>query len=78
MLDIGLPDIEGIEVARIYRQWEQENNKSHLPIFALTAHVEEKIKKKCREIGIDYVLKKPFTENDIKKIKKLLSKIDRK
>ncbi len=70
MLDIGLPDLEGTEVAIIYRQWEQENNKPHLPIFVLTAHIEEKIKEKCREIGIDYVLEKPFTENDIKTIKK--------
>lgn len=78
LLDIGLPDIEGIEVIKIYRQWEHENNKPHLPIFVLTAHLEKKIKEKCRELDIDYVLKKPFTENDIKIVKKLLSKIDRK
>ncbi len=72
LLDIGLPDMEGTGVARIYRQWEQENNKPHLPIFVLTAHMEDKIKEKYLEIGIDYILKKPFTENDIKTIKKYI------
>ena len=72
LLDIGLPDLEGTEVAKIYRQWERENNKSRLPIFVLTAHGDEKIKEKCQEIDIDYILKKPFTENDILMIKKYI------
>lgn len=72
LLDIGLPDLEGTEVVRIYRQWELENKKPHLPIFVLTAHEDEKIKEKCQEIDIDYILKKPFTENDILMIKKYI------
>lgn len=60
LLDIGLPDLEGTEVARLYRQWEQENNKPYLPIFAFTAHAEEKVKEKYKEVGIDHVLHKPF------------------
>ena len=72
LLDIGLPDLVGTEVVRIYRQWELENKKPHLPIFVLTAHEDEKIKEKCQEIDIDYILKKPFTENDILMIKKYI------
>ncbi len=72
LLDIGLPDLDGIEIAQRYRQWEHENKKPHLPIFALTAHAEKTIKDKCKEVGIDYVLKKPFTEKDIQTIEKFL------
>lgn len=72
LLDIGLPDLDGIEVTQRYRQWEQENKKPHLPIFALTAHAEKTIKDKCKAVGIDYVLKKPFTEKDIQIIEKFL------
>lgn len=74
LLDIGLPNLDGTEVVREYRQWEQKNKKFHLPIFALTAHAEEEVKAKCKEVGINYVLKKPFTEKNIKMIKKLIKK----
>lgn len=74
LLDIGLPDLEGTEVARLYRQWEKENNKPYLPIFALTAHAEDEAIEKYKAMGIDRVLTKPFTEKDIKTIKKLIRK----
>ena len=70
LLDIGLPNLDGAEVACRYRRWEQENNKSHLPLFALTAHAEGTVSEKCKEAGIDYILKKPFTENDIQVLEK--------
>lgn len=72
LLDIGLPDLEGTEVVRLYRQWEQENNKPHLPIFALTAHKTAEVKKKCEIASIDYILNKPFTLKDIQIIKLIL------
>lgn len=76
LLDIGLPDLDGTEIVSQYRQWEQENNKPHLPIFALTAHSEKKIKDKCKEVGFDYVLKKPFTEKDIQTIEQVINKYE--
>jgi CheY-like chemotaxis protein len=74
LLDIGLPDLGGLEVTRLYRKWEQENNKAHLPIFALTAHAEDEVIEKYKKMGIDRVLTKPFTENDINTIKKFIEK----
>lgn len=65
LLDIGLPDLEGTEVARLYRQWEKEHNKPRLPLFALTAHAIDKIKEECEQVGFDYILSKPFTEKDV-------------
>ncbi|WP_171910051.1 ATP-binding response regulator, partial [Rickettsiella grylli] len=75
LLDIGLPDLSGTEVAQQYRQWERKNNKAYLPFFALTAHAGEKVEEKCYEAGIDYFLKKPLTEKDIKIIKQVIKKI---
>ncbi len=72
ILDIGLPGSDGIEVTEQYREWEQLNNKSRLPIFALTAHAEDKVKHQCKVAGFDQVLLKPFTEKDIKIIQKFL------
>jgi len=72
LLDIGLPDLDGMEVTRHFREWEKLNNKPHLPIFALTAHAEKKIKDQCKKVGFDDVLEKPFTEKDLKRIEKFL------
>ncbi|WP_342220520.1 ATP-binding protein [Rickettsiella endosymbiont of Miltochrista miniata] len=72
ILDIGLPGSDGIEVTKQYREWEQLNNKSRLPIFALTAHAEDKVEHHCKAAGFDQVLLKPFTEKDIKIIQKFL------
>ncbi|WP_339050249.1 ATP-binding protein [Rickettsiella endosymbiont of Xylota segnis] len=76
LLDIGLPDLEGTEVARLYRQWEQENNNPHLPIFALTAHKTAEVKKKCEIANIDYILNKPFTIKDVQIIKLFMENKD--
>ena len=72
LLDIGLPDLDGMEVTRHFREWEKLNNKPHLPIFALTAHAEKKIKEQCKKVGFDHVLEKPFTEKDLRRIEKIL------
>jgi two-component system aerobic respiration control sensor histidine kinase ArcB len=74
LLDIGLPGLSGMEIVQQYRQWEQENKKLHLPIFTLTAHAEKSIKDKCKEVGIDDVFHKPFTEKDTQTIQKFLDK----
>jgi CheY-like chemotaxis protein len=74
LLDIGLPDLSGTEVAKRYRQWEKEHNKPRLPLFALTAHAEDKVNKKCKEVGIDYIFNKPFTEKDIQTIEQEINK----
>lgn len=73
LLDIGLPKLQGTEIVRQYRYWEKQNNKYHLPIFALTAHAQKKIKDQCKQAGFDYVLQKPFTERDFNIIEKFLN-----
>lgn len=69
LLDIGLPSLAGTEVAKCHRQWEKEHNKPRLPLFALTAHAVDEVKENCEEVGIDYILNKPFTIKDVQIIK---------
>lgn len=72
LLDIGLPDLSGTEVAQAYRQWEQANNKPRPPLFALTAHSVEQAEEKYKEIGIDYIFNKPFTCEDVQIIEQII------
>jgi len=75
--DIGLPDMDGLEVIRRIRA--QEINK-HIPIVAMTAHVLEEDRKNCLNAGADDVLTKPFMREDLYSIlmKWIVNKPNRK
>lgn len=54
LLDLGLPDIDGIEVARRLREWTE------VPIIVLSARGQEKDKIAALDAGADDYLTKPF------------------
>lgn len=54
ILDLGLPDIEGIEVLRQIREW------SHVPVIVLTAKDREEDKVLALDCGADDYVTKPF------------------
>lgn len=58
-MDVGLPDKDGNEVTRQIRLAERGTSK-HVPIIALTAHIDSESKKTCVEAGMDAVLNKPL------------------
>ncbi len=72
LLDIGLPEMRGTEACKLYRQWERENNRPCLPIFALTGHSVDEMGEECKEAGIDRVFTKPLTDKIIEEIEHLL------
>jgi len=57
-MDMGLPDIMGTDVVKSYRSHEKGQ---HLPIVALTAHGGKEDRKNFIASGIDEVLIKPVT-----------------
>ncbi|OGT61847.1 MAG: hypothetical protein A3F14_03170 [Gammaproteobacteria bacterium RIFCSPHIGHO2_12_FULL_43_28] len=57
MMDIGLPDIDGFEMAALIRQKVHLNK---IPIIAMTAHVMESDQKKCFTVGMNDVITKPI------------------
>lgn len=73
LLDIGLPKLKGTEVCKQYRGWEKKKNKPHLPIFVLTAHSVNEVKKECDEAGIDLIFMKSFNDRLIREIEMFIS-----
>lgn len=65
-LDVGLPDMDGIELAKVIRSTKNQN--VHTPIVALTAHVLERDREKCLSAGMNEFLKKPLFKNDLKRL----------
>ncbi len=54
LLDLGLPDRDGLEVARELREW------SGTPIIVISARGQEEDKVKALDLGADDYLTKPF------------------
>jgi two-component system KDP operon response regulator KdpE len=54
ILDLGLPDLSGIEVARQLREW------TRIPIIVLSVREEEATKVAALDVGADDYLTKPF------------------
>lgn len=65
-LDLGLPDISGIEVAKTYRNTEPKGH--HLLIVALTAHGDQSNKEACINARIDDFIEKPLHNETAKEI----------
>src|SRR6185295_2657068 len=64
VLDIGLPNMNGYEVARRLRQ----DFFSPMILVALTGYGQEDDKRRATEAGFDYHLTKPISIVDIEKI----------
>lgn len=66
-MDIGLPDISGNELTKQIRAQEWKLDQ-HVPIVALTAHIDSENKQTCIASGMDAVLSKPLTKSTAKDI----------
>ena len=59
ILDLGLPDMEGIEVLRRLREW------STVPVVVLTARGQDEQKVATLDAGADDYLTKPFSTTEL-------------
>lgn len=59
LLDLGLPDMDGMEIIRKTRQW------SSLPIIVISARAQEKEKVAALDAGADDYITKPFGTDEL-------------
>lgn len=59
LLDLGLPDIDGILVLKKVREWSQ------MPIIVVSARDQDKEKVNTLDIGADDYLTKPFSASEL-------------
>ena len=65
-MDVEMPEIDGIEATRRFREREESTPGTHrLPIVALTAHALVEDKERCISAGMDDALTKPLRSHEL-------------
>ena len=59
LLDLGLPDLDGVEIIRKVRSW------SNIPIIVISARSEDSDKVEALDAGADDYLTKPFSVDEM-------------
>jgi two-component system cell cycle response regulator DivK len=65
LVDVNLPDIDGLEVTRLTKSNPQT---AHIPIVALTANAMYGDRERCLEAGCDGYIAKPVARLELKNI----------
>jgi CheY-like chemotaxis protein len=67
LMDCNMPEMDGFQATDKIRTIEQTKGLSATTIVALTAHVQEEVKRRCLEAGMNGFLSKPFVFDDLER-----------
>lgn len=62
LMDVSMPDMDGIEATQAIRKLESETTLGHCPIIALTANAMREDQDRCLDAGMDAFLTKPISK----------------
>lgn len=60
LMDIQMPNLDGLKACQLIRQWELQHNQDLLPVIALTASVLDEDKTAAKEAGMQGFASKPI------------------
>lgn len=66
LMDVQMPEMDGLTATRTIRKMEEERGLENTPIIGLTAHALVADKQKCIDAGMNDYLSKPIVEVDLK------------
>ena len=67
LLDIQMPELDGLEVARRIRALEKARSAGRVLLVALTAFATKEDRRRCLEVGMDEYLPKPVTPVELRR-----------
>jgi signal transduction histidine kinase/CheY-like chemotaxis protein len=68
LMDLAMPDVDGVEATRRWRGVELQRGLRRIPIVAITGSVEAEDLAACRAAGMDGSLTKPFDLDDLRAV----------
>ncbi len=60
LMDVSMPEMDGMEATKAIRAYETKNNLNRTPIVCLTAHIMAEDRKRAEDAGMDGYLSKPI------------------
>lgn len=68
LMDIEMPEMDGIEAAKFIRNHPEEVGHINVPIIALTAHATPEMQNLCKNAGINNFVVKPINFNELNEL----------
>ena len=65
IMDVSMPEMDGLEAARRIRAFEMKDGTVTTPIIAATAHVMEEDRRRCLDAGMNTVITKPVQQKTL-------------
>ena len=68
LMDVEMPELNGLETTQIIRKGQTEGQYPKIPIIAMTGHAGEEAIRACIDAGMDDVLSKPVNPSQIQEM----------
>lgn len=68
LMDMQMPKLDGTETTQHWRDYEAGHQLPKLPIVAMTANVMPEHRERCMQSGMDDMIHKPFTRDELHQV----------
>jgi CheY-like chemotaxis protein len=62
LMDLEMPEMDGLEATELIREQERERNLSPVPIITQTAKAMKHVETRCLKAGADAFMRKPINQ----------------